>query len=393
LFYLDELTVTMLPAHRAGLHRVCLFILTIMFGIGIVTPILPLYASSLGASWTEIGLLGTSWGITITLLATTTGMISDKLGRKPLLIVSASLSSVAAFLYWLSSTVAQVILLRIVEGVAWAFFWPTVEALVTEIVDPILTGRAMGFATVSYAIAFGVSSLSGGAIANALGYKPAFIIYLTFAILSIPIAISLPNPVRAAPKATKENPRLNLAEMKSTGVVMACVLGITYTVGLGTLLTFFPVFAKMLGVTVFLIGVMSAFFWIGRILGSYSGGRLSDKHGRETVAVGAMLMSTVGFIIIAVSNGTWELLTGVILTGIAIGAAFPISVALISDHISESSRGFAMGIFETACGAGVMLVAAIGGLLADMYSPNAPYLIAASVNFACACLFVVKRVR
>lgn len=111
------------------------------------------------------------------------------------------------------------------------------------------------------------------------------------------------------------------------------------------------------------------------------------------VAAGALLMSTTGFIVIAVSNGTWELLAGVILTGIAIGAAFPISVALISDHISESVRGFAMGIFETACGAGVMLGAAIGGLLADMYSPNAPYVMAAAVNLACAALFVGRRVR
>lgn len=383
----------MLPAHRAGLLRLCIFILTIMFGIGLATPILPLYASNLGASWMEIGLLGTSWGITTALLATTTGRISDRFGRKPLLIASAGLTSVVALFYSLSSTVPQIILLRTLEGVAWAFFWPTVEALVTELVEPHLTGRAMGFATVSYAIAFGAGSLSGGAIAEALGYKSAFIVYLAFAVLSIPIAVSLRDPARTASKATEENRGLNFDELKSKEVVMACVLGVTYTLGLGTLLTFFPVFAKTLGATVFLIGILSAFFWIGRIIGSYGGGHLSDKHGRGMVAAGALLMATTGFITIAVSNGTWELLAGVILTGIAIGAAFPISVALISDHVSESARGFAMGIFETACGAGVMLGAAIGGLLADKYSPNAPYVLAATVNLACAALFVVRRVR
>jgi MFS family permease len=394
-FYMDDVEVTapMLQTHRAGLLRLCIFILTIMFGIGLASPILPLYASSLGASWLEIGLLGTSWGITTTILATTTWRISDKFGRKPLLIASAGLSSAVAFFYRASSTVPQIILLRIVEGVAWALFWPSIEALVTEVVEPNLTGRAMGFATVSYAIAFGTSSLSAGAIAEILGYRSTFIFYLAFALLSIPIVVSLRDSDRIARRSTEESRRLNLDELKSKEVVMACVLGVTYTLGLGTLLTFFPVFAKTLGATVFMIGILSAFFWIGRILGSYHGGHLSDEHGRGIVATGALLLSTTGFIIIAISNGTWGLLAGVILTGAGIGAALPISVALISDHIRESLRGFVMGIFETACGAGVILSAAVGGLLADMYSPNSPYIMAASVNLACAALFVARRVR
>jgi DHA1 family multidrug resistance protein-like MFS transporter len=365
-----------------------------MFGIGLATPILPLYASSLGASWTEIGLMGTSWGIMTTLLATVAGRVSDRLGRRPLLIASAALSSAAAFLYLISSTILQVILLRILEGAAWAFFWPTVEALATEIANPRLAGRAMGFVTVSYAIAFGASSLSGGSIAGALGYKFTFVVYLAFAVLSIPFAISLHDHAQRTALGTRqENEEHNLSELMSKQVFLAYVLGITYTIGLGALLTFFSVFAKTLGATVFLVGGLFAFFWTGRILGSYGGGRLSDKHGRGLVAIGAMLGSTVGFIVIAVSNGIWALLVGVIVTGLSIGATFPVGVALISDHINESLRGFAMGIFETACGAGVMLGAAIGGILADMYSPNAPYLMAAAVNLACATLFTIQRVK
>jgi MFS family permease len=379
---------------RSSLLRICALVLTIMFGIGIAAPILPLYASSLGASWTEIGLMGTSWGITTTLLAIVAGRMSDRFGRRPLLLASAGLSAAASSLYLMSSTIPQIILLRIVEGVAWAFFWPTVEALATEVVDPQLAGRAMGFATVSYAIAFGVSSLIGGSIASALGYKSTFAVYLAFSVLSIIIAALLrEDPRRISRRVDVGDGKTDLAGLVSHEVVLAYILGLTYTMGLGILLTFFSVFAKTIGATVFLIGTLFGFFWMGRIIGSFGGGRLSDKHGRGLIAIGAMLWSTAGFIAIALANGIWGLLVGVIMAGLSIGATFPVSVALISDHINEPVRGFAMGIFETACGAGVMVGAAIGGLLADMYSPRSPYLMAATANLACAVLFAIRRAK
>jgi len=304
---------------RSGLLRLCSFILTMMFGVGIAAPILPLYASSLGASWTEIGLMGTGWGITTTLLAIVAGRMSDSFGRRPLLLASAGLSAAASFLYLMSSTIPEIILLRILEGVAWAFFWPTVEALATEVVDPQLAGRAMGLATVSYAIAFGVSSLIGGSIASALGYKSTFAVYLAFSVLSIIIAALLrEDPRRGSRRVDVGDGKTDLAGLMSHEVVLAYVLGLTYTMGLGILLTFFSVFAKTIGATVFLIGILFGFFWMGRIIGSFGGGRLSDKYGRGLIAIGAMLWSTAGFIVIALANGIWGLLVGVIMVGLSI---------------------------------------------------------------------------
>jgi len=362
-----------------------------MFGVGIATPILPLFASSLGASWTEIGLMGTSWGLTTALLATVGGRVSDKFGRKFLLITSASLSTCAAFCYLLSSTVLQVILLRLLEGAAWAFFWPTVEALATELVEPKFAGRAIGIATISYAIAFGSSSLIGGAIAGTLGLKSTFGAYLAFSILSIIVAISLREPLRHTNKLRGIPENTFRTSVTSQPVVLAYILGVTYTIGLGTLLTFFSVFAKSFGVTLLTVGALFTLFWTARIIGSYTGGWFSDKRGRGITALSAMLGSTGGFAVIAMSNGVYSLAAGAFIAGLSIGATFPVGVALISDHINENSRGLAMGIFETGCGFGVMVGAAIGGLLADMYSSRSPYIMVVVANLACAVLFVIKR--
>ena len=335
--------------------------------------------------------MGTSWGLTTALLATAAGRVSDKFGRRRLLIASGSLSACAAFCYLLSSTVLQVILLRILEGAAWAFFWPTIEALATELVEPKFAGRAMGFATISYAIAFGASSLLGGSIAGMLGFRATFGVYFTFSVISILVAISLHVPQRDAHGLDMDVEKIRTVNLTSQPVVLAYVLGITYMIGLGTLLTFFSVFAKTLGATFLIVGGLFTLFWAGRIIGSYMGGWFSDKHGRGVTAIGAMLSSTGAFTIIALSSGVWSLVAGAVIAGLSIGATFPVGVALISDHINQKMRGLAMGIFETGCGVGVMMGTAIGGLLADMYSARSPYVMAAVANLACAVLFVRKR--
>jgi MFS family permease len=366
-----------------------------MFAIGIATPIVPLYASSLGASWTEIGLLGTSWGVTLMLLGIVSGRMSDRYGRKPLLVASGVLSVVAAFLYLVSSTVLQVILIRILEATAWALFWPTVEALATEIVEPGEAGRAIGIATASYGVAFATSSLVGGYITGAFSYFGTFTAYLALSLISTLAAILLlrGSGPRGSPPAAEALDRLDSASLSSPIILLVYFLGGAYTFGFGVIITLFSVFAKTLGVAVFLIGVLFGCFWLGRIIGSFGGGRLSDNLGRGPIMIMAMAGSAFGFALVAFASGIELLFGGIIVLGLSIGATFPVAVALISDNIRQSVRGFAMGMFETTCAAGFMLAATLGGVLSDLYSPRAPYLLAGAIGVASAIIFSLKRVR
>jgi len=366
-----------------------------MFAIGLATPIVPLYASSLGASWTEIGLLGTSWGVTLMLLGIISGGLSDRFGRKPLLVASGVLSVFAASLYLVSSNVPEVILIRILEAAAWALFWPTVEASATEIVEPRVAGRAMGMATASYGIAFATSSLAGGYITSATGYSGTFSVYMALSLISTLAAIFLlqGSPPRELAVVDKAHVKFDLACLRSPKVLLAYFLGGAYTFGFGTIVTLFSVFAKNLSVTVFLIGLLFGCFWLGRIVGSFVGGRFSDKFGREPVVVVAMGGSALGFTLVAFSNGIELLFGGIILLGFSIGAIFPAVVALISDNVPQSVRGYAMGTFEAACAAGFMLAATVGGLISDLYSPRTPYILAAVVSLASLIRFVMKRRR
>ena len=168
-------------------------------------------------------------------------------------------------------------------------------------------------------------------------------------------------------------------------------MGGAYTFGFGIIITLFPVFAKTLSVTIFLIGVLFGCFWLGRIAGSFGGGRLSDKLGRGPVVMIAMGGSAVGFVLVALSTGIELLFGGIIVLGLSIGAIFPAVVAMISDEVSQSVRGHAMGTFEDTCAVGFLSAATVGGLLSDLYSPRAPYFLAAAVSLASIIIFVARR--
>jgi MFS family permease len=387
--------VQLTASKHTSLLSLCIFIFALMFAIGTATPIVPLYAASLGASWTDIGLLGTSWGITLMLLAFVGGRLSDRYGRKPLLVASGILSVVVALLYLASSTVLQVILIRIVEGAAWALFWPTVEALATEIVQPTAAGRAIGIATATYGVAFAASSLMGGYLTSLLGYSGTFDAYLLLAMISTLAAILLLRESESGRilSLSKVPIGLGSSSLRSPIILLAYFLGGAYTFGFGIVITLFSVFAKTLGVAVLLIGLLFSCFWLGRIVGAFGGGHLSDRLGRRPIVTIAMIGSTVGFVMLAFSTGIELLFVGIIVLGLSVGATFPVAVALISDNVEESERGFSMGMFETTCAAGFMLAATFGGILSDLYSPRTPYLLAGTVALICAIMFALKRAK
>ena len=370
-----------------NLVAVYLFIFTLSLAIGIATPVIPLYANSLGASYIEIGLIGTAFAIVFTILATPIGKFSDRSGRKPVLVLSATLSAVAAGLYLLAGTVSQMIFIRALEGIAWAALWPPAEALITELAGTSNAGRAMGLSTASYGTGFALGSFTGGLIGSMFGYRATFAFYLVLSIVAILIAL-----IRIRGAEVKQSPKMvttlrtlqpKFPNWMNRTVVLSNVVGAAYTFALGMILTLFAVYAKNLGIAVFWIGTLFTLFWIGRIIASLLAGRISDKVGRKRVLVPALIGCAVGSVLIAALATVNSLAIAVIILGLAIGAIFPVTVALISDNVPSTNKGVAMGVFETSCAIGLMLAPATGGVIADPYDARYPYILSAFPSIVC----------
>jgi len=354
----------------------------LMFAIGLGVPISPLLASKMGASWVQIGLMGSAWGIVFTLSAFLTGRVSDRIGRKPVLAMSSALSALAAFSFLRATSVTQLIAIRGLEGLAWACFWPPMEALATETANTEQIGRGIGLVTTVYAFGFAIGSFTGGFMTGFFGFPLTFSTYFGFAALSI-FAVWFVD----APKHThhpETPPRGGLSpRLLSRGLVAGNVLGASYTFGLATIMALLSVYAAGLGIPIFWIGIALSIFWVGRILGAVFAGTSSDRLGRRSVALTALIVGCIGFVIIGSAPSLLLIAAGALLTGLSIGGIFPVNVAIIADDIEPELRGAAMGFYEMICAIAFMVASALGGMSAEFVNSRTPYGLSAVVFALC----------
>jgi MFS family permease len=353
-----------------------------MFAIGLGVPISPLLASKMGASWVEIGLMGSVWGIVFTLSAFMTGRVSDRIGRKPVLAMSSALSALAALCFLRATSVTMLIAIRGLEGLAWACFWPPMEALATETADTEQIGRGIGLVTTVYAFGFAIGSFAGGYMTGFFGFPLAFSTYFAFAALSIFAVWFVDTPKHARHPKTLSQGGLS-RRLISRGLAVANVLGACYTFGLATIMALLSVFAAGFGISVFWIGVALSIFWVGRILGAAFAGTASDRLGRRSVALTALIIGCMGFMMIGSATSLLPIVAGALLTGLSIGGIFPVNVAIIADEIEPQLRGAAMGFFEMTCAIAFMVSSALGGISAELVNSRTPYGLSAVVFASC----------
>jgi len=354
----------------------------LMFAIGLGVPISPLLASEMGASWVEIGLMGSAWGIVFTLSAPLTGRVSDRIGRKPLLAMSSALSALAALSFLRAGTVTELIAIRGLEGLAWACFWPPMEALATETAHTEQIGRGVGFVSAAYAFGFATGSFAGGFITDFFGFPLAFLTYFAFAVLSI-FAVRFVDTPKHAPGSEILSRGGLSRRLFSRGLVAGNVLGASYTFGLATIMALLSVYVAGFGISVFWIGVAFSVFWVGRMLGAAFAGTESDRLGRRRVTLAALSVGCAGFVMIGSAPGLLFIVAGALLAGLSIGGIFPVNVAIIAEEVEPELRGTVMGFFEMVCAIAFMVTSAFGGISAEFVNSRTPYGLAAVVFASC----------
>jgi len=389
---------------RRGLHpdgdgnillAICFFVFMFSLGSGIASPIIPLYSRSLGASYIQIGIIGTAYGLVYTICAVPLGRLSDKLGRKVIMLLGAALCTFAAASYSIATNVNQIMLIRAIEGLAWAAFWPSIEALTTDVSHVSAVGRTMGLSTASYGAGFALGSLLAGALTSFFGYRYTFLFYLASSILAAVLVLTtIHEPKMTNHQLSPLRTNFRSSCLRHRANILADLISMVYSIVLMTILTLLPVYAEGLGIDVFNIGVLMMMLWVARIASFLNAGRISDKIDRKLVLTPSLAGLAIGSFLLAVSETWWTLILAVIVIGLSLGALFPVSIALISDYVPSSQRGVAMGMFETASAVGQTIGPAVGGVLAERFDPSYPYFFCTIASVICTLvigIFLKKR--
>ena len=162
-----------------GMHQVWMLAISLSIlqvGFGIVIPIFPFYIESLGLAGLELGALAASFAIARIFLAGPMGRLSDRVGRRPILIFSLLGFAFSNFVYAFATDVIVMISARALEGAVSAGFFPAANALVSDLTTPKNRGTAMGYLSMGNMVGFVIGPALGGFLAQFLGIRMPFIL-------------------------------------------------------------------------------------------------------------------------------------------------------------------------------------------------------------------------
>ncbi|MHA2214075.1 MAG: MFS transporter, partial [Candidatus Thorarchaeota archaeon] len=193
------------PPTTYGMRHVWMLAISLailQIGFGIVTPIFPFYIVELGVGGTELGILAASFAIARIALAGPFGGLSDRVGRRPVLLGSLIGFAFANVVYAFATNVITMILIRALEGAVSAGFFPAANAYVSDVTTSENRGAAMGYLSMGNMVGFVVGPTVGGVLAQFLGIRMPFIIAGLAALATFVAVFALV----AEPKTKAERP-------------------------------------------------------------------------------------------------------------------------------------------------------------------------------------------
>lgn len=359
----------------AGFWPVWTAVAVDLLGFGIIIPLLPLYAESFGASPLTIGLLFASYSLAQLVVSPIWGRISDRVGRKPVLMVTIAGSAVGSLTVGLAGTVPLLFLGRVLDGASGSSV-AVARAIVADLAPPAERARLMGL----LGAAFGVGFIVGpaiGALATIAGPAAPFLVAAGIAAANLAVtALRLP-AVEPRATASIRPPAISGAVGRLLLVTLVAVTAFSaFEATLGLLgrarldMADSTVALVFVGVGVVLVAVQAlAVGPLVRRLGDVGAVRLG------------LLANAVGLLVLSRAD-TWpQLAAGLGCLAAGQGLLIPALASSLAGSASPDRTGAVLGTQQSAVGMARVIGPAVGGALFAV-DPGLPYLGAGIVTGA-----------
>ena len=357
---------TRIPPGRRALLTVFLTILLDLIGFGMILPLLPFYAQELHATPFQIGLLFSSYSLTQLLFAPLLGRLSDRIGRRPVLLASITGSAASYLLFAFAPTYGMLVVARSLSGLAAANY-AIAQAYMADVSAPEDRSKAMGLVGAAFGLGFVLGPALGGILANAgthtgLGHR---IVPLTAAALS---GINLTIALFGLPESLSPELRRGATARGGSWLGLSDLRTVWHDGPLrGLMLLFFLVMFcfSMMETTLALFcqqrfgfGVRETswlFVFVGVLLVVVQGGllgRLVKRFGERTLILAGIVIMAAGLVLLPLTPAAvapawsklWLLLVSLGLLAIGQGVHNPSSLGLLSRLTDERSQGGTIGL-------------------------------------------------
>lgn len=343
----------------------------VMMGMGMVAPVLPLFAHRFGVSYTAVGAVISAFALARLAFDLPGGALSDRFGERKMAALGTALVAAGSFLCGLSQSYNQLLLYRALEGAGSALFVTAAMHYIIKIVPAARMGRAMSFyqGSILLGVSFGPSF--GGFIASKTDLRIPFFLYGCLVLVGFFLALFVMKDIKGE---TKTSPLPWKERLKGTAVLFkdytfcfALILTMSvFFVRSGVRMTIIPLYGEQVaGLNEFQVGLLMTIISAANLAAIFFAGRAVDSRGRRGVARPALLLLSLFAAGFALTASFSSMAVVGILFGIAIPFIAVVPAAIIADVVPKKISGTAMGVYRTAGDLGLVLGPLVAGFSAS----------------------------
>jgi multidrug resistance protein len=355
-----------------------------MLGLAMIIPLLPFYATKLGASATIVGVLIAAFSIAQLASAPLWGKFSDRYGRRPALLAGLLVSAVAYVIFAYASTLWLLLLSRIVQGLGGGTIG-VVQAYVADASDPNDRAKSLGWLSAATSLGAVVGPAIGSVLIHWGRHAPGIASAIFCVLVSVFAGIYLRESRDASVSAEHE-----AVHQTGSGAIWSVIsrpkepaqrLIWIYTIAIGAfygtaptlpliLANRLPVTETNVGFFVMYLGGMGVFVRAGIL------GRMIEWLGEARLTRLGLVLLALGLATIAAVHSFATLLVALTLMPLGTAFVFPCVTAMLSRVVPKRHRGLYMGVQHTFGGVSRVVFPLAAGVAMDHLGLGFPFVVA-----------------
>ncbi|HUO04063.1 MAG TPA: MFS transporter [Candidatus Binataceae bacterium] len=376
------------PAGTGGAARTILFLTVFidLLGFGIVIPFLPMFAKNLGVGAFGVGLIMAIYSLMQLIVAPVLGRISDRVGRKPVIMLGLLGSSAGYAIYGFAGSFVALLASRALHG-ACAGTISTAQAYVADTTDDKNRARGMGMIGAAFGLGFVLGPALGGLLGQWGLRTPVFFAAgltlgnFVFAGIRLPESHhpdksqplergGIIEPLLALPR---ELTRHRLTRLFGIAFLVTSAIAALETTFALTAAAVYGYGAVGVGMTLAFAGVVQA------VTQGYLLGKVVKRVGEQSLVKWGALALAVGLAPLGTLASPFAMLALMAILSLGYGLASPSIASLISRNTAGHLQGEVLGVNQSAMSLARICGPIMGGLLYQAIGPAAPYISGAAI--------------
>jgi len=358
---------------KRALQVLLITIFTAMLGMGIISPIIPIYAESLKATMFQIGLLSSAWSISRLVFTAPVGRLSDTISKRRIIAIGLSIYALVSILYVIAWDFLSLVSIRLLHGIGSAMSMPIAMAYAGELAPEGKEGKYMGTMNLAMFSGMGLGPFIGGYLTDLYSINAPFYVMGAFTALSLLLTLFLLPDDRASRRERRSSSPSFRLVFSNRLLRAAFVYRAISALARGSINSFLPLLISSsvdvggLGLSASLVGMILSVGTFSAALLQQPFGLLADRYSKVRLILLGGLLGAFGFTLFPLAKDFWGMLAARLIFSAGSSLGIPAITAVATIEGRDIGVGTTMSVIQSAMSVGNVVGPILMGMLIDLY--------------------------